>query len=286
MNIELEHVDCPVCGPSRTRVWLDDGKPTRYVRCLDCGTVYASPRASRRSRYAWLDNTYSVSDDVFTLTETRRSALQLESLYIQKHITGGRLLDVGCSIGAFFEYFPQASWDRHGVELSPSAARYATEKNHCEVRVGTILEAAFENNYYDLISLIDTLYYLDDPASDFLEIHRVLKPGGIIAVEVAGQAYMLARNYGLIPRLLDRRWSRATSDSSYIFWFNPIGLKKLLTNTGFKPYAWYVIPSPRNNNLFIHTIIQTHYYIASFFAHFFFNTLTWAPKYLLLAVKV
>jgi SAM-dependent methyltransferase len=285
MNQDLEAVDCPVCGPSRTQVWLEDGKPTRYVRCFGCGTVYASPRAPRSLRYAWLDNTYSLSDDVFVLTETRRPALQLESVMIQRHVASGCMLDVGCSIGAFFTFFPPASWERYGVELSPSAAKYAAEKYQCEVKVGTLREGAYEEGYFNLVSLIDTLYYVDDPAGEFQEMYRILKPGGYLAVELAGQAYMLRRNYGLIPWLIDRRWSRATTDSSYIYWFNPTGLQRMMENCGFKITAWYVVPSPRRANPVTHLAIQSHYRVASFMAKISYRTLTWAPKYLCVAQK-
>ena len=285
MNRDLETVDCPVCGPSRMRVWLDDGKPTRYQRCLDCGTVYASPRASWRSRYAWLDDKFSFKEGVFNLMDPRLPALQLEAAFIQKHIPHGRMLDVGCSIGSLFEFFPPSSWERYGVELSPSAASYAADKYQCEVKVGTLREAAYDGGYFDFISLIDTLYYLDDPAKEFQEMHRVLKPGGYVAVEVAGQAYMLKRNYGFIPWLIDRRKSRASTDSSYIYWFNPIGLQRLLKNCGFQVAAWYVVPSPRKVNLIARMVTQSHFILASGLAKISYRSLTWAPKYLCVAQK-
>jgi SAM-dependent methyltransferase len=285
MNLDLETVDCPVCGPSRTRVWLEDGKPTRYVRCFDCGTVYASPRAPRSMRYAWLDNKFAVTDDVFKLMAPRLPALQLEAAFIQKHIPHGRMLDVGCSIGSLFEFFPPSSWERYGVELSPSAASYAADKYQCEVKVGTLCEAAYGDGYFDLVSLIDTLYYLDDPVGEFHEMHRILKPGGYIAVEVAGQAYMLKRNYGSISWLIDRRKSRASTDSSYIYWFNPIGLQRLLENCGFQIAAWYVVPSPRKVNLIARMVIQSHFVLASGLAKISYRSLTWAPKYLVLSQK-
>lgn len=282
-GMAIEHVYCPVCGPSRTRVWLDDGKPTRYVRCLTCGTVYASPRAAWASRYAWLDDTFSVTDDIFRLMDPRLPALQLEASFVQKHVAHGKMLDVGCSIGTFFEFFPSSSWDRYGVELIPSAAQYAAEKYHCQVKVGNLHDAAYEDSYFDMISLIDTLYYLDDPDSEFREIHRILKPGGYVAIEVAGQAYMLKRNYGLIPWLIDRRWSRAGSDSSYIYWFAPSGLEKLLNKIGYRVEAWYVVPSPVSKHRVANFLIDSYFGIMNSLSKVSNTWLSWAPKYLCLA---
>ena len=98
----LEHVDCPICGPADRSTWLDDGQATRYVRCRTCGTVYASPRTPRAIRYSWLDHSFSASDDAFRNAAKRHPVLAAEADIINRHITGGAMLDVGCDLGDFF----------------------------------------------------------------------------------------------------------------------------------------------------------------------------------------
>jgi len=283
MDMELEHVECPVCGPSPTRIWLDDGKPTRYVRCVGCGTVYASPRISYSQRYAWLGETFSLSDDIFSLTASRLPALEYEAHLIQNIVHTGRILDIGCSIGVFLNLFQHTAWERFGVELSPTAADYAIQNYGIQVHKGLLASAVYPDSFFDQATLIDTLYYLDDPLADFSEINRIVKPGGVLAIEIAGQAYMLWRNYGLVSWLLDRRWSRASTDSSYLFWFNPQGLERLLTKTGFEIIDWYVIPSPQHTNWLINVATGFHFGLTSLLAKLSYRTLTWAPKYLCLA---
>jgi len=209
-----------------------------------------------------------------------------EADLIQQHIQTGRMLDVGCSIGAFFEFFSPDLWERHGVELSPSAARYAAETQQAEVRIGTLQDARYSPSQFDLVTLIDILYYLDDPAAEIREIRRVLRPGGYLAIEVAGQAYMLWRNYGLAPRLLDKRWSRASTDSSYIYWFGPHALRLLLAKCRFQTSAWYVIPSPRRGNIFMDAISSLHFTFLNSLSKLSFKSLTWAPKYICLARRI
>lgn len=226
-----------------------------------------------------------MSEDVFNLTQSRRPALKLEADLMHRHVQGGRLLDVGCSVGALFEFFPPFAWERYGVELSPSAAEYAAQTYSCSVHTGTLISAQYPRDYFDLMTVIDTLYYLDDPLAELQEIHRLLKPGGYLAVEIAGQAYMLRRNYGLIPWLLDRRWSRASTDSSYLYWFGPEGLRRLLEKCGFEAVAWYVVPSPRRSNPLINGLIGLHFGLMTILARFSHKALSWAPKYLCLAQK-
>ena len=280
---DVEYVDCPICDSASNVVWLDDGKLTRYVRCTGCGTVYASPRASRQSRYAWLDEAFSLSSDVFALMAPRRPALEREARFIQQYIKGGRMLDVGCSIGTFFEFFPPPQWERYGVELSPSAAAYAAETYSSHVHAGNLASAQYSDGYFDLASVIDTLYYLDDPVAELREIRRVLKPDGLLAIEIPEQAYILHRNYGLLPLIIDRRWSRAGSNSSYIFWFSPSGLSRLLAKCGFQPIAWHAVPSPRHSNRLVNAVSDAYLATLNVLIRLSPKALTWSPKYLCLA---
>ena len=288
MNGEtVEIAVCPVCDQAPSRVWRDDGKPTRYRRCLGCGLVYASPRASRAKRYAWLNQTFAVTESLRALTEARRPALKREAQIIHAYVSGGRMLDVGCSLGALFEFFPPPLWERWGVELSASAADYAAQVSGAHVHVGTLASADYPAQYFDLVTLVDTLYYLDDPAGELREIRRVLKPGGVAAVETPGQAYILWRNYGLVARLLDGVWSRAATDSSYIYWFTPWGLERLLRRCGLQPIGWQVVPSPTRANRWMKVLSEIHFRSLQLGARLFpVYALTWAPKYLCVARRV
>ncbi len=280
---DLECVECPVCGPSQTKVWQDGGKGTRYLRCMTCGTVYASPRSTWGERYAWLTDSFSTTNNVFEMTDHRRFALGKEAEYIQTHVSRGRMLDVGCSVGALFEYFPADQWERHGVELSPSAAAYATKMHGCPVHAGTLASACYSPSSFDLVTVIDTLYYMDDPAAELREIHRIAKPGGFVAIEIPGQGYMLRRNRGLLPYLLDGTWSRVGSDSSYLYWFGPSGLARLLDRCDLEPVGWCVVPSPDRSSTITRWAARCHYEVVNYLSSLSPRALTWAPKYLCVA---
>ena len=282
MDIELEYVDCPICGPSQTRVWLEDGKPTRYVRCMDCGTVYSSPRYAQKIRHAQTGETWAYNPDMLSIEAKRRPALKLESELIQQHIRQGRMLDVGCSAGDFFDFFPPIQWERYGVELSASTAAYTAEKLSVQVFPGTLPGAKFPSNFFDLVSMIDMFYYSDDPLADLSEVRSILKSDGVLALEISGQAYMFARSRGLIALLMDKQWCRLSSDS-HLYWFTPPGLSILLNKAGFKPFAWYVIPSPKHGNVLIDSLTGLHFSILNTLSNLSFKSLNWAPKYLCLA---
>jgi ribosomal protein S27E len=145
---EMEFVTCPICGPARSNeVSMGHGKPTRYIRCLTCGTVYASPRAPRAQRYAWLDKEYGMGAKAIHEEACRRPALAHGAALIHRCIRGGRMLDIGCNLGILFNWFPSPQWQRFGVELSPSAAEYAARTYAANVYAGTIHQATFPERF-------------------------------------------------------------------------------------------------------------------------------------------
>ncbi len=262
---------------------MDDGKTTRYVKCDDCGTVYASPRASYAERYAWLVRTFGLGDNALQNAEARQQNLSQEALLIQQHVTEGRLLDVGCDLGHLFHWFPSPNWDRYGVEVSPSAAKYASKNYIANVFTGTLQQATFLDSYFDIVTLLDTLYYLDNPQSELREIHRILKPGGKLAIEISGQAYQLLRSRGIICWLLEKQWTRISTDSSYINWITPIGMKRLLSSCGFQVCSSYIIGSPTSKSHWRNILSALHLRISLTLSKLSYKTLTWAPKYLVVA---
>jgi SAM-dependent methyltransferase len=282
--METENVECPVCGPSNTKIWLDDSQLTSYLRCTQCGTVYASPRLAREARHNKSNIAWAYSPELLSFEAHRRPALKREAEFIQQYVSKGRLLDVGCSSGDFFEFFPRSDWERCGVEVSSSAAAYSAQTYAAQVCAGTLQEANWQSESFDLVSMIDMLYYVDDPKRELLEIHRILKPTGILAIEISGQAYMFFRSRGLVTLLMEGRWCRLNSES-HLFWFTPWSLQQLLGNSGFKPIAWQVVPGPTRSNHLSNFVSSAYFNVSSVLAGDSMNRLNWAPKYLCLAQK-
>lgn len=283
---ELEFVTCPICGPVPNTAWMDYGKPTRYIRCLTCGTIYASPRTPRAQRYAWLDKEYGIGPEAIHIEARRRPALAHEAALIHRCIRGGRMLDIGCDLGSLFKWFPSPRWQRFGVELCPSAAEYAATMHAAEVSAGTIHQTHFPAASFDLVTMIDMLYLVDDPRADLQEVARVLKPDGFLAIELPGQAYYLRRCRGPLCLLLDHCWTKLYNDASHLFWFNPEGLRRLLYGSGFLIKTIHVIGSPVSSSQVRNSLSRTYSNLMDLLCRFSRRWLNWAPKYLVLAQRI
>jgi SAM-dependent methyltransferase len=283
---DLQIVDCPACGPVDFKLWMDDGKPTQYVKCSSCGTIYARPRAPWAARFSWLDKKFSYGANAVENATSRSKAYDEESRIVKLYAAGGKILDIGCDLGDFFKYFPAVKWELFGVEVSPSAAAYASKTYNAQVFTGMLREANNNPSYFDLITMLDTIFYLDDPLQDVKEIYRLLKPGGILAIEVTGVKYQMLRSRGIVSYLTNGQYTRLHTDSSYNFWFSYEGLKKMLNNCSFEIKSIYPINSPDiNKGVIYQQTINTYYKITKRISDISKNFFDWLPKYLVIAQK-
>ena len=240
----LEIIQCPCCPKAQSKLWADEGRGTQYRTCCACGTVFASPRSARETLLPPFKESWG-KKTALRIAAMRQQALERIAATIQAYKPAGRLLDCGCSSGAFFNNFDKAQWECQGVELSPTAAEYAAESTGAIVHTGTLISAKYQANYFDVVTIIDAFYYFDDPLEQLQEAARVLKRDGVLAIEIPGGTYSRARSRGPMCLLLNRKWYRMASDSNYLFIYSAKGFKHLVQRAGFRLLAFDVMPSPQ-----------------------------------------
>ena len=184
-----ENVSCNLCGED-SPVLLFEKDGFNIVRCSNCFLTYVNPRLKADQ----IRNMY-MSADYFKRTHEGagyRDYLADEYLHIKtfrrefdkiERITkGGNLLDVGCAFGFSLKEAARRGWNVRGVEISKVAAHYAKKKFHVDVFNGSLEDAAFEGEMFDLIICYGTVEHLTDPDAFFKEIYRLLKPGALFIV--------------------------------------------------------------------------------------------------------
>jgi SAM-dependent methyltransferase len=139
----------------------------------------------------------------------------------------GRLLDIGCGTGKDLERFQQAGWRVTGVEMSPYAASLARARLGCDVMVGHFDEATIEPSQFDAVRLSHVLEHLPSPRRSLEKIHRLLRPGGLLWLEVPNAASAETRLFG-------RHWFQWDLPR-HLYHFTPVTLTRLLWETGFRP---------------------------------------------------
>jgi 2-polyprenyl-3-methyl-5-hydroxy-6-metoxy-1,4-benzoquinol methylase len=194
------------------------------VQCQDCGLRYLNPRPSPEEMNGYYPSAYR--EFRASIDESLRRSYQEEKLHkLQAHSQGGRLLDVGCADGLFLHLARLAGYEVQGVEMAEGSTAHAQEMYELDVFTGGLREASFPDEYFDVVTFWHVLEHLHEPLGDMRETHRILRPDGLLIVEVPNIASWQAR-------LCSNDWI-ALDVPRHLYHFSADTLRAMLAQAGF-----------------------------------------------------
>lgn len=205
MPIEIRR--CALCDQDKTEfLFRPRSSPGPVVRCRHCGLVYVSPLQDGRAVIqdgpilGNLDPQVLTSADLrdvagcweFSMLPakeaewpaSRRNAADALDRIEQYVRPPGRLLDFGCGWGFFLGVARERGWEPYGLEPLPGHAVYARAKFGAFVVTDILRDDTFPPDFFDAVTAFQVFEHLPDPAGDLARLHRILKPGGVILIEV------------------------------------------------------------------------------------------------------
>ena len=110
----------------------------------------------------------------------RQEMYRTEKNIIEKYKNSGRILDIGCGIGAFLEEFSSKNWDKYGVDISIHAIEIARKKG---IKIKDF-DSSYEypDEYFDVIILRGSLQHLPNPFEILTKCFNLLKYDGYLAI--------------------------------------------------------------------------------------------------------
>ena len=96
------------------------------------------------------------------------------------------ILDIGCGGGVNVERFIKMTDNKvYGLDYSELACERSKELNkkaidngRCEIIQGSVSDMPFEDDYFDVVTGFETVYFWPDFVNDLKEVRRVLKENG------------------------------------------------------------------------------------------------------------
>jgi ubiquinone/menaquinone biosynthesis C-methylase UbiE len=102
------------------------------------------------------------------------------------------VLDAGCGTGglirALHDFEPL--WSITGLDFSPVACSLARERTEAEIVQGSITQLPFADQSFDIVTNADVISQVEDPSLALSEFARVLRPGGVLVINVAAYRWM------------------------------------------------------------------------------------------------
>lgn len=242
-----EPLRCQVCGGSEHDPYTRDPQGN-FARCRGCGLIvrialrdgddpgdhsetderYFEMYRGRRERKIWSDS-------------RRLQAL----LHYVRDVEGRPVqhLDLGCGLGSMLEAgVSRLGLQSTGVDIADYAIDFCRERG-LDARRGSLADTGLEGESFDLVTAMNVLEHIPRTEDGLREVHRVLRPGGVVGLIVPNGGYLKAhllrgsyRNY---------HGKRARFHRTY---HNRATMLRLVERASFRPlrYPWAVTTRMRN----------------------------------------
>jgi ubiquinone/menaquinone biosynthesis C-methylase UbiE len=166
-------------------------------------------------------------------------------------------LDIGCGGGGFLKTAQNDGWNVEGIEPARSACKYAKETYGFDITNGELKDGKFQSNSFNVVTLCDVIYLMQDPMAELSETNRILKAGGMIALRI------ISYNPTFLPlwKMMIGMF-RVNEDWLYVFSSNTV--RQYLEKTGFKDIEVFnAIPTERpEGSLYANLLRKTIYIVA------------------------
>jgi SAM-dependent methyltransferase len=205
------------------------------VRCTNCSHM----QLDRFPTEAELDAAYAEaeSEDYVEEEAGQRHSFAAVLERIERFAPSrGALLDVGCWVGFLLAEARDRGWQETiGIEPSAFASDYARSRLDLDVRTEDLFGAELPEARFDAIVMGDVLEHLTRANAALDRVAGLLRPGGVLALELPDAGSRVAR-------LLGPRWWSVIP--THVHYFTRASAETMLRRHGFQPL--YVATDPKS----------------------------------------
>lgn len=260
-TMELEYVRCNLCGADDTRLVLEElGFP--IVQCKSCGLMYVNPRLTEKALYRIYNlskqdvaestlppelvtcrqrsELYYSSDELGGLNQAiSRQMIRYWLRKIREYRPAGRMLDIGCGLGGVLRVAnAEFGYEPYGIDLSERWVQYCHHRGLKNVQEGRFEDIVYEDQSFDVVIMTNILEHVRDPRSTLRKVHGILKPGGIVFIQVPNANYLvlkarLLNAFGLKEKMSATLPMGILVPHEHLYNYSSRTLAAFLSQTGF-----------------------------------------------------
>lgn len=263
-TVQVLHRDCPLCGRNN-----DDQLEVEYSydvwtirECDGCGFVYIDKGPDYAKLFAELswETTTKIEEQrraelrpvtykASKLTRMRMHLLPRKQMpiMVETWAQPGPVIDLGCGDGAQMNDMSPA-FVPFGIEISTELAKaadvlFSASGGAC-VNAPTLDGLkSFGDGFFSAATLRSYLEHEMHPLAVLIEVHRVLKPGGVAIVKVP--------NYASLNRMvMGSKWC-GFRYPDHLNYFTPKSLKKMGEKAGFTAHYGLTYTLPTSDNMYV-----------------------------------
>lgn len=247
--------------------YYNNGLPGIFdvVKCKECNLVFTNPRPTRDSIGIYYPNTagyfqpfsskqkkhisakvyngalnkyfkYFIKNEYTGLLSVllsplyfyRRKKMKIQG--VPDFIENGKLLDIGCSSGAFLYDMKKIGWKVKGIEQNKKAVDFAKSKHGLDVECINLYE--FEtSDRFDVITLRMVLEHVHSPRETILKARKFLKKGGVLIIIIP--------DFSGFEAMLYKKFAYTLHLPTHLTHFTPRTVTNYLDSAGFKNFKIY-----------------------------------------------
>ena len=258
---------------------LRDPERGNIVRCAGCGLVFRNPRLKENVQTRHFEEEWTESRPAVQLEEYRAKILKsIVDWILRRCPTPGVILDIGSSYGNLLAQFPE-TWERFGIEPSRTACQIAQRRlPEAQIINGTLAVAKLPDKAFDIITLVDSIYYFHHPVRDLSRLPNFLKPKGMVLIEAQNFA-----NRGPVYS-----WIGHPFDDTWMYFYTPKSIERILSKAGLKVVDRIDLPGHRigSPNIWSRMITMAEFVVLKAGKILSAHRLDLVPHFVLVAIPI
>jgi SAM-dependent methyltransferase len=255
---------CPLCGNDRSTdfplYYLFQEKRFQTKRCLSCSFVFVDPRPTDSELARMYSDEYFLHDGAdfgaHSATDYETAAIRGSAKFpeileaIRRFKDRGDFFEVGCGMGYFLKYASEAGYHATGIEYSKLGTELCKQKFGLDVQCNSFEHYDAHGAQYDVIFMGDVLEHLVGPLKMLEKAKRMLKPRGIVALELPSMFNCISGRLAASLYPIIGKHKKMPMPPYHVNEFVPRTIKAMLVRAGFsRPVVIQRIKHPKTITL-------------------------------------